>query len=403
MIMQKGIRPLLDGVTQPVMANSSGPLFTDIPSSESALLAAFFVATNGDSWIDKDGWDGPLAALATGISITDGHVTGIELPGNNLNGNPGANIPVSVEVLDLGQNENMAMPDLSGNIVLDTVDLADCNRSISEVVAVLEDLDESGITGATIDVGGSDADYANSSPDPAGIEYIESLLDKSCNLSYNSIVKFAPSGTLHIATKDGESMLFDDSDDYSPYAGTDGGATGYYVVIKDYVGKYASGYSGAIGGGETLGAELISPIDLTNGWVTSNATISDANTFVTTAAFGLVAKPSFFTVGKLYKASMTTTDDGGVTRMLSLSYVIGQDDFTDEYVTAPSDQIRFNNSVTGITVDIDSVTIKELTDVPATGIHLMSASDGTTRNLESIESGFASNGVTQVEIFPSGQ
>jgi hypothetical protein len=42
--------------------------------------------------------------------------------------------------------------------------------------------------------------------------------------------------------------------------------------------------------------------------------------------------------------------------------------------------------------------LKKLTDIPATGLHLMSAQDGTTRNMASVETGFDPNTIVHVEI-----
>jgi hypothetical protein len=42
---------------------------------------------------------------------------------------------------------------------------------------------------------------------------------------------------------------------------------------------------------------------------------------------------------------------------------------------------------------------KKLTDVPATGLHLMSAKDGTTRNMATNETGFDPNDIVKVEIY----
>jgi hypothetical protein len=40
-----------------------------------------------------------------------------------------------------------------------------------------------------------------------------------------------------------------------------------------------------------------------------------------------------------------------------------------------------------------------LTEVPATGLHLMSAKNGTTRNMASVTSGFNPNAITLVKIW----
>jgi hypothetical protein len=44
-------------------------------------------------------------------------------------------------------------------------------------------------------------------------------------------------------------------------------------------------------------------------------------------------------------------------------------------------------------------TLKQVTDVPATGLHLLSSKNGSTRNMFSVESGFNPNTVTRVNIY----
>ena len=379
---------------------SFGPLqtFSGIPASESAALVDFYTATAGDSWTNKTGWSGGAASSAFGVTVSGGHVTEISMGGdNNLVGDVSttlADLPLTT--LDLGQNTGITGIDLSGNDELTTIDLADIGWATSVSVAVLGTIDSSSVSGCSIDVGGT-----NGSPNPTGWAYIVSLTGKSCTLTYSTVAKFTPSGTLKIATKDGEAMLFDSSDNYAPYAGSDTGSTGYYAVLRDSSVNYAYAYTGAIGGGEALGADILAGLDFTSGWVASNATISDANTFVTTAAFGLVAKVDVLTAGSIYKASMQSTTTGGNVLLNDNTNVeFGRDDFSNNYMTAGGTHVRFRCNLSGKTVDIDSGTMAKLTDVPATGIHLMSAKDGTTRNLAGKDTGFNPNAVNQVEIFP---
>lgn len=76
------------------------------------------------------------------------------------------------------------------------------------------------------------------------------------------------------------------------------------------------GYTGsaAVGTGETLGANLLNALDLTDGWTQANAKVVDADTFNTTVGNGYVLK-TLTSYGKLYKASLTGNATGGTLMM----------------------------------------------------------------------------------------
>jgi hypothetical protein len=50
-------------------------------------------------------------------------------------------------------------------------------------------------------------------------------------------------------------------------------------------------------------------------------------------------------------------------------------------------------------VTLDNVSVKKLTDVPVTGLHLMSTKNGTTRNMANVETGFNPNAIVGVKIY----
>lgn len=159
-------------------------------------------------------------------------------------------------------------------------------------------------------------------------------------LVYESVITPAD---FHIATKDGEAMFFHDSIDFSTYAGTDAGNTPYKFVLTDGSGNRAEAWGGAVGGGETLGASIAT------GTLTS---------------------------GRLYKITATEADHFGT------GLVIG-----DYFTSDGTESCDANN------------TVEPLTDVAATGLHLMSSMDGTTRDMSLVESGFDPNNVTSVKIY----
>ena len=59
---------------------------TGIPDEECNALHALYESTNGDGWYDNTNWlSSSPAGTWYGITIGDGHVTGIELWHNGLN------------------------------------------------------------------------------------------------------------------------------------------------------------------------------------------------------------------------------------------------------------------------------------------------------------------------------
>jgi hypothetical protein len=151
------------------------------------------------------------------------------------------------------------------------------------------------------------------------------------------------SGTLHIATVDGGAMFFADGLDFSSYAGNDTDTTKYLFVFYDSTGKSAQAYAGAVGGGKTLGAEI------NTGTLTLNTLYEITATEVNHFGTGLE-------VGEFFTSAGTETCDA-------------------------------NNKV------------KAFTDIVATGLHLLSTKNGSTRNMKSVESGFNANAITRVNIY----
>ncbi|MDY6991978.1 MAG: hypothetical protein SVR94_05145 [Pseudomonadota bacterium] len=80
---------------------------TDIPQAECAALSNFYAQTDGDNWNEHSGWlTETTAAQWQGITVTDGHVTALELAENNLSGTVPAAIGDLIELttLNLAQN-----------------------------------------------------------------------------------------------------------------------------------------------------------------------------------------------------------------------------------------------------------------------------------------------------------
>ncbi len=86
-------------------------------TSDVEALVAFYGAFRGTDWFDNSGWLlAPNLADWHGVIVTNGRVTGIELPDNNLTGTDLTEFPEFefLELLDLSDNSIWALPDFSG-------------------------------------------------------------------------------------------------------------------------------------------------------------------------------------------------------------------------------------------------------------------------------------------------
>ena len=252
------------------------------------------------------------------------------------------------------------------------------------------------------------------------------------SLEYEGVIT---SGDMHIATKDGEAMFFHDSIDFSPYAGTDGGSTPYRLVFTDSAGKTAIAYGGAAGGGETLGSELIANgdfetlgsggYDLFSEWTEDDGggtieyetvSVHGGSNAVKFTGANLIVKPRIYkyistSIGRLYKFSGYSRGDGthsgrysasGIAVVLSTGVTDTTYALFTVSITAPvTSSLVFvaGPQTTGGVAYFDDLTFKAYTDIPATGLHLMSAKNGTTRNMASVESGFDPNTIVGVKIY----
>jgi hypothetical protein len=212
-------------------------------------------------------------------------------------------------------------------------------------------------------------------------------------------------------------MFWDEDNDLSAYAGTDAGSTPYYFVFQDSTGKCARAYGGAIGGGEALGAELITAFtnapggDAFETFTTSGVDITQA--INNAGGWGVGNANAVNVVGnKLYKYTCNFTLNSGTAPIVGFSHVTAgiQSSFSKTmstgamtwYVTpnAVYEYFCFQTATTGAT-DFAALSnsLKEFTDVPVTGLHLMSTRNGTTRNMKDVDSGFNPNGIVKILIY----
>ena len=235
------------------------------------------------------------------------------------------------------------------------------------------------------------------------------------SLEYEGVIS---SGDLHIATRDGEAMFFHDSIDFSAYAGTDAGSTPYRLVFTDSAGKVATAYGGAAGGGEALTEVLPQPLfdsaaqyDKVDAGVSVSGGVASFDTSIGTPQ--VLGKDSLVSIDSLYKRTLeilTCTSAGrivgpyggnapsdGNRRAVGVYSAIANwclpstenvYFYASDFLDSP-----FIGTIGGVT------SCQKYTDIPATGLHLMSTKNGTTRNMASVETGFNPNAIVGVKIY----
>jgi len=214
--------------------------------------------------------------------------------------------------------------------------------------------------------------------------------------------------------------------DLSAYAGTDAGYTPYVIVFQDATGgDTAIGYLGANGTAETLsGSELLTNPSFdtnTTGWSTYQGAIASVtggqsnNCCELTRVSGTLQTTSqtFTTVVKaLYKIStyIKSGSSGNEQYWLlledastGLDWCLGIGTSSASwvqnvgYVVALDTDGRFilvKNSATAGTMLFDETSVKQVTDCAATGLHVMSAKNGTTQSWYYISPTFGFNDAT---------
>jgi hypothetical protein len=243
--------------------------------------------------------------------------------------------------------------------------------------------------GTTYNMGLRDSAFADSQ---SGYTY---RIISSTRYSKLILDQAVTSGTLHIATKNGEAMFFHDSIDFSGYAGG-----GYQFVFRDSAGVIATAFSGDVGGGEAS-TDILAGWNFTSGWIITNATINDANTFTVNAQYGSITSV-VSVLDSIIKLVYEGTDSAGTSYMgtssssvLSLKAI----NATPIYVTGIANVVNLKNRVSAGTTDVTTLQALKLTDISSTGLHLVSTKGGATRNMMLVNSGFNPNTVTSVKVY----
>ena len=394
----------------------------DVPSREADALIKFYEATDGDNWTTNTGW-GVDTTVGNwyGVTVEDGHVTELVMSNNALSD------PTSVS--------------FSGLNSLATIDFSDNSLAETPCGLILQSLDAAGSYSGTIDLSGNTApDYGTEPNLSATGEAVVALIEKDWTLTVTGtvpdwvidMVEWAiESGTLHIAIADGEAMFFHDTEDFSDYAAETDGTSNYLLEFEDTSGNTARAYAGDVGGGESLGSNLAptdcctdpdNDVDVVGDWSpvsgavlssvpggdTGNALEIKASTNVPRAR--LILSPT--SSGELYKFQAKVKE--GNQNRYRFDFYYGEGTAGPGISTATSSwEIKTFYAANGSaatfqlycwsgflndTILFDDVLVQKLTDIPATGINLVSDQDGTTRNMASLDEAFDPNTIVKVRF-----
>ena len=383
---------------------------SDIPQAEADALIAFYDATGGDDWTTNTGWKtDTTVGNWYGVTVAGGHVTELDLSDNNL-----STTAAEVSALDLSALTGLA-----------SIDLSDNSMSAAVVGAFLEVFEAAGLTDGTIDLSGNTSpDYGTEGSPSAAAYAVGDLISRGYILTLDGTVPdwvldlsadevlTVTAVDFRIAIRDGEAMFFEDGRDYSAYDGA-------FFLLEDSAGVRARAWANGVGGGESLGSELVTNGDFSawtdddpDGWSINS---QDTNNYITEDPAGecrLVSDGTYlkmwqadcFFTGSLYKTAIE------ITNVVSGALRFPRVDNYDSYETIGSyvyyygaidvdlEISRHSSSATN-DVTFDNTSAKKCLDVPSTGLHLVSESGGTTRNMIEVETGFNPNDVTKVRIF----
>lgn len=216
------------------------------------------------------------------------------------------------------------------------------------------------------------------------------------------------------------------------YIGVEGTSTPWKINVRDKEGNLTTGFVGAAGGGEALGSELLSNIgfetagaggvDVWANWTevagdgalaneTTNkhggadaaklTTGATANTQVyqnASVTAGTTYKLSFWMLGADGENGRALVYDATASVDVWALAVLSMNVYTQFtwYATAPSGCSSLRLTLACPTTATafcfaDDVSVKAFTDCAVTGVHIISAKDGSTHNWTSIGAGFNYN------------
>lgn len=180
---------------------------------------------------------------------------------------------------------------------------------------------------------------------------------------------------------------------------------GKYIILTDSAGKQAIGYSDVVGSGLTYGSELVANQTFDDdSWWTHDANWVVGSGVIThsSGSSGSVYKTNAGALGALYLYTMDITVSAQSVRI-----GIGVGGYSSFYTTSGSKTavktcltdttIRVNPNAAFVGT-VDNVSAKQVTEPPATGLHIVSTKGGSTQNWTSVESGFDPNNITSITI-----
>jgi hypothetical protein len=209
--------------------------------------------------------------------------------------------------------------------------------------------------------------------------------------------------------------------DLSPYAGTDAGSTPYLIELEDASGDVAWGFGGAVGGGEALDVEKVVNGDFAlwtgdnpNSW--NVAEVGDATSKITENPAGqcqLIRASSLcsmaqnvLTAKALYKVTGDINSISGNLLIGTTGEGVGPKNFSSTgsfsfYYTSP-DITLYAYCLNPCNATIDNISAKQVTDCAATGLHIVTARNGTDRGWKTIGATFGYNDAMKYRIYYLG-
>jgi hypothetical protein len=335
---------------------------------------------------------------------------------------------------------------------LTSINLSGNSLSAASCGLILQAVDAAGVYSGTLDLSGNTApDYGTDPNLSATGAAVVSLLEKNWTLTVagtvpawvlNKVEFTCTAGTLAIATAADEAMFFHETADLSYLAAEPDGTSNYLLEFVDDAGKKATAYAASVGGGESLGSELLSNTshsgtsgnkvfasdggtingDVPDSWsvrVTTNITatlsrsIDDYFNIVSVEGLSIYRQTELsITSGSLYVFSNSVTD---VVTSVSMRFcqaqgtndqfppiIITENGQTKKFFTASGNFSGIIGPYSSLFVDRSasfiSSSVKKYLDVPSTGLRLVTTQNGSTRGMTSVESGFDSNRIVKIRF-----
>lgn len=183
------------------------------------------------------------------------------------------------------------------------------------------------------------------------------------------------------------------------YVGVEGTSTPWRMNVYDKAGVLSYGFVGEAGGGVTFGAELYTnpAFGADANWTKGTSWAIGAGVATATAATSTLTEDAVDpTAGHLLRHQVTITartagsihficDNAALT-----SYVMTVAATYTGYRTSQSTAV-YGFGAAGASLSIDNASLKQMTECAATGVHIVSTKDGSTKNWTSIGAGFNYN------------